>query len=242
MKNKLKNKNILITGASDGIGKQIAFTYGSNDANIIALGQSQSGLEDLDTQLSQYNAKTTLVPIDLKNYQLIHELEKKLCEKYNKLDAMILNAATLGTLTPITHIDESEWNDTFSVNLTSNIIILKVFEHLLKKSDAPQIFFMTSDIINDKKPFWGLYSATKAALEKIAYSYAAEVRNLKIKVNLVDPGKVNTKLRLKAYPGENKLLLTQPEDLSDFFIDIIFNENISSSELISYEKWNNENT
>ena len=101
---------------------------------------------------------------------------------------------------------------------------------------------MTSDIINDKKPFWGLYSATKAALEKIAYSYAAEVRNLKIKVNLVDPGKVNTKLRLKAYPGENKLLLTQPEDLSAFFIDIIFNENISSSELISYEKWKNENT
>ena len=73
MKNKLKNKNILITGASDGIGKQIAFTYGSNDANIIALGQSQSGLEDLDTLLSEYNAKTTLVPIDLKNYH--HNLE-----------------------------------------------------------------------------------------------------------------------------------------------------------------------
>ncbi|MDG2186874.1 MAG: SDR family NAD(P)-dependent oxidoreductase [Hyphomicrobiales bacterium] len=241
MEKKLKNKNILITGASNGIGKQIALSYGKNNANIIALGQSQSALEDLDKALSLYGNSATLVPIDLKNYQFISELAEKLGERLDKLDALILNAATLGSLGPVTHIDEYEWNNTFSINLTSNIIILKVFEYLIKKSETPQIFFMTSNIINEKKPFWGLYSATKAALEKIAYSYASEVENIKIKVNLIDPGKVNTKLREKAYPGENKSTLTQPNELSDFFVDIIFNEKYSSGELISFEKWKHPN-
>jgi short-subunit dehydrogenase len=241
LEKKLKNKNILITGASNGIGKQIALSYGKNNANIIALGQSQSALEDLDKALSLYGNSATLVPIDLKNYQFISELAEKLGERLDKLDALILNAATLGSLGPVTHIDEYEWNNTFSINLTSNIIILKVFEYLIKKSETPQIFFMTSNIINEKKPFWGLYSATKAALEKIAYSYASEVENIKIKVNLIDPGKVNTKLREKAYPGENKSTLTQPNELSDFFVDIIFNEKYSSGELISFEKWKHPN-
>lgn len=241
MEKKLKNKNILITGASNGIGKQIALSYGKNNANIIALGQSQSALEDLDKALSLYGNSATLVPIDLKNYQFISDLAEKLGERLDKLDALILNAATLGSLGPVTHIDEYEWNNTFSINLTSNIIILKVFEYLIKKSETPQIFFMTSNIINEKKPFWGLYSATKAALEKIAYSYASEVENIKIKVNLIDPGKVNTKLREKAYPGENKSTLTQPNELSDFFVDIIFNEKYSSGELISFEKWKHPN-
>tara|TARA_B110000444_G_scaffold260537_1_gene307914 strand:+ start:9195 stop:9923 length:729 start_codon:yes stop_codon:yes gene_type:complete len=241
LEKKLKNKNILITGASNGIGKQIALSYGKNNANIIALGQSQSALEDLDKALSLYGNSATLVPIDLKNYQFISDLAEKLGERLDKLDALILNAATLGSLGPVTHIDEYEWNNTFSINLTSNIIILKVFEYLIKKSETPQIFFMTSNIINEKKPFWGLYSATKAALEKIAYSYASEVENIKIKVNLIDPGKVNTKLREKAYPGENKSTLTQPNELSDFFVDIIFNEKYSSGELISFEKWKHPN-
>ena len=117
MEKKLKNKNILITGASNGIGKQIALSYGKNNANIIALGQSQSALEDLDKALSLYGNSATLVPIDLKNYQFISDLAEKLGERLDKLDALILNAATLGSLGPVTHIDEYEWNNTFSINL-----------------------------------------------------------------------------------------------------------------------------
>ena len=232
-----KGMNILITGASSGIGRQAAITYGKHNANIIALGRSQGALETLDDDLAEYNCDVSLVPFNLIQFNLIKDLEEKLSERINHLDVLFLNAAAFGSLKPVTHIEEDEWNETFAVNLTSNVILLKLFEPYLKKTNKSQILISTSDITNQKKPFWGLYSASKAALEQIAYSYAKEMQNTNIKVNLIDPGTVNTKLRSKAYPGEDKKKITQPSDLSDFFLDIIFNERYTNGELIRYVDW-----
>ena len=232
-----KGMNILITGASSGIGRQAAITYGKHNANIIALGRSQGALETLDDDLAKYNCDVSLVPFNLIQFNLIKDLEEKLSERMDHLDVLFLNAAALGSLKPVTHIEEEEWNETFAVNLTSNVILLKLFEPYLKKTNKSQIIISTSDITNQKKPFWGLYSASKAALEQIAYSYAKEMQNTNIKVNLIDPGTVNTKLRSKAYPGEDKKKITQPSDLSDFFLDILFNERYTNGELIRYVDW-----
>ena len=232
-----KGMNILITGASSGIGRQAAITYGKHNANIIALGRSQGALETLDDDLAKYNCDVSLVPFNLMQFNLIKDLEEKLSERMDHLDVLFLNAAALGSLKPVTHIEEEEWNETFAVNLTSNVILLKLFEPYLKKTNKSQILISTSDITNQKKPFWGLYSASKAALEQIAYSYAKEMQNTNIKVNLIDPGTVNTKLRSKAYPGEDKKKITQPSDLSDFFLDILFNERYTNGELIRYVDW-----
>ena len=232
-----KGMNILITGASSGIGRQAAITYGKHNANIIALGRSQGALETLDDDLAKYNCDVSLVPFNLVQFNLIKDLEEKLSERMDHLDVLFLNAAALGSLKPVTHIEEEEWNETFAVNLTSNVILLKLFEPYLKKTNKSQILISTSDITNQKKPFWGLYSASKAALEQIAYSYAKEMQNTNIKVNLIDPGTVNTKLRSKAYPGEDKKKITQPSDLSDFFLDILFNERYTNGELIRYVDW-----
>ena len=232
-----KGMNILITGASSGIGRQAAITYGKHNANIIALGRSQGALETLDDDLAKYNCDVSLVPFNLVQFNLIKDLEEKLSERIDHLDVLFLNAAALGGLKPVTHIEEEEWNETFAVNLTSNVILLKLFEPYLKKTNKSQILISTSDITNQKKPFWGLYSASKAALEQIAYSYAKEMQNTNIKVNLIDPGTVNTKLRSKAYPGEDKKKITQPSDLSDFFLDILFNERYTNGELIRYVDW-----
>ena len=232
-----KGMNILITGASSGIGRQAAITYGKHNANIIALGRSQGALETLDDDLAKYNCDVSLVPFNLIQFNLIKDLEEKLSERMDHLDVLFLNAAALGSLKPVTHIEEEEWNETFAVNLTSNVILLKLFEPYLKKTNKSQILISTSDITNQKKPFWGLYSASKAALEQIAYSYAKEMQNTNIKVNLIDPGTVNTKLRSKAYPGEDKQKITQPSDLSDFFLDILFNERYTNGELIRYVDW-----
>ena len=237
MLRKLNNKNIIITGASSGIGRQMAKLYCQNGANVIAIGRSQSGLEDLDDSLHEFDNKCTLVPMDLKKYDLIYSLAVELQNRFKTIDAIILNAAILGNLTPVTHIDEYDWNETFSINLTSNIILLKAFEKLLNQSKQANVLFLTCDIIKKRKPFWGLYSSTKAALEQIAYSYAEEVKNSNIKVNLIDPGVVNTKLRQKAYPGEDKKKIRQPEDMSNFLLDVIFNQNYKNSKLISFEKW-----
>jgi NAD(P)-dependent dehydrogenase (short-subunit alcohol dehydrogenase family) len=233
----LKGKNILITGASSGIGRQAALTYGMHSANIIALGRSQSGLEMLDDDLAKYNCNVSLIPFNLTQFDLIKDMEQKLSERIDHLDVLFLNAAVFGSLTPVTHITEVEWNETFAVNLTSNVIFLKLFEPYLKKTNQSQVLISTSEIINQKKPFWGLYSASKAALEQIAYSYAEEIQNTNIKVNLMDPGAVNTKLRLKAYPGEDKQKITQPSELSDFFKDILFNDKFTNGELIRYPDW-----
>ena len=232
-----KGMNILITGASSGIGRQAAITYGKHNANIIALGRSQGALETLDDDLAKYNCDVSLVPFNLMQFDLIKDLEEKLSERIDHLDVLFLNAAALGSLKPVTHIEEEEWNETFAINLTSNVILLKLFEPYLKKTNKSQILISTSDITNQKKPFWGLYSASKAALEQIAYSYAKEMQNTNIKVNLIDPGTVNTKLRSKAYPGEDKKKITQPSDLSDFFLDILFNERYTNGELIRYVDW-----
>ena len=232
-----KGMNILITGASSGIGRQAAITYGKHNANIIALGRSQGALETLDDDLAKYNCDVSLVPFNLIQFNLIKDLEEKLSERINHLDVLFLNAAAFGSLKPVTQIEEEEWNETFAVNLTSNVILLKLFEPYLKKTNKSQILISTSDITNQKKPFWGLYSASKAALEQIAYSYAKEMQNTNIKVNLIDPGTVNTKLRSKAYPGEDKQKITQPSDLSDFFLDILFNEKYTNGELIRYVDW-----
>ncbi len=232
-----KGMNILITGASSGIGRQAAITYGKHNARVIALGRSQSALEMLDDDLARYNCDVINVPFNLMEFNLIKDMEEKLSERIDRLDILFLNAATFRGLTPVTHIDEKEWNETFAVNLTSNVILLKLFEPYLRKAKKSQVLVSTSDITNQKKPFWGLYSASKAALEQIAYSYAKEIQRTNIKVNLIDPGDVNTNLRLKAYPGEDKEKITQPSDLSEFFLDIVFNQNFANGELIKYVDW-----
>jgi NAD(P)-dependent dehydrogenase (short-subunit alcohol dehydrogenase family) len=235
--NNLKGKIALITGATHGIGKSIALTLARAGAEIIAVGRTQSALEELDDDIKKIGYKATLVPLDLTQSELIEKLSNVLHNKYKKLDILVCNAGILGSLTPINHIDENEWNKVISTNVTANIALLRSFDGLLKMSNKAQVLFLTSDIVQSKKPFWGIYAASKAALEQIAFSYAAEVRQTNISVNLVDPGTVATNLRSKAMPGEKQCLLTQPEDLSDFFIEVLDNNKNLHSQIFKFNKW-----
>ena len=219
--NNLKGKIALITGATHGIGKSIALTLARAGAEIIAIGRTQSALEELDDDIKKIGYKATLVPLDLTQSELIEKLSNVLYDRYKKLDILVCNAGILGSLTPINHIDENEWNKVISTNVTANIALLRSFDRLLKMSRKAQVLFLTSNIVQLKKPFWGIYAASKAALEQIAFSYAEEVRQTDISVNLVDPGAVATNLRSKAMPGEKQDSLTQPEDLSGFFIEVL---------------------
>ena len=149
---------------------------------------------------------------------------------------MICNAGVLGSLTPINHIEEKEWEEVIATNVMANITLIKSFDSLLRMSKSAQVLFLTSNIVKLKKPFWGVYAASKAALEQIAFSYAAEVNQTNISVNLLDPGIVATKLRSKAMPGEKQELLTQPEELSDFLIEIL-NNNKSHSQIFRFKEW-----
>jgi len=235
--NNLKGKIALITGATHGIGRSIALTIAKAGAEVIAIGRTQSALEELDDAIKKIGNKATLVPLDLTQSDLIEQLANILDDRYKKLDILICNAGILGSLTPINHIDQKEWNKVISTNVTANITLLKSFDSLLKMSKSAQVLFLTSNIVELKKPFWGIYAASKAALEQIAFSYAAEVQQTNISVNLIDPGTIATSLRAKAMPGEDKNLLTQPEDLSDFFIEILNNNKNLHSHIFRFNEW-----
>ncbi|MBT4203039.1 MAG: SDR family NAD(P)-dependent oxidoreductase [Rhodobiaceae bacterium] len=235
--NNLKGKIALITGATHGIGRSVALTMAKAGAEVIAIGRTQSALEELDDDIKKIGNKATLVPLDLTQSDLIEQLANILDDRYKKLDILICNAGILGSLTPINHIDQKEWNKVISTNVTANITLLKSFDSLLKMSESAQVLFLTSNIVELKKPFWGIYAASKAALEQIAFSYAAEVQQTNISVNLIDPGTIATSLRAKAMPGEDKNLLTQPEDLSDFFIEILNNNKNLHSQIFRFNEW-----
>jgi NAD(P)-dependent dehydrogenase (short-subunit alcohol dehydrogenase family) len=235
--NNLKGKIALITGATHGIGKSIALTLARAGAEIIAIGRTQSALEELDDEIKKIGYKATLVPLDLTQSELIEKLSNVLYDRYKKLDILVCNAGILGSLTPINHIDENEWNKVISTNVTANIALLRSFDRLLKMSRKAQVLFLTSNIVQLKKPFWGIYAASKAALEQIAFSYAEEVRQTDISVNLVDPGAVATNLRSKAMPGEKQDSLTQPEDLSGFFIEVLNNNKNLHSQIFKFNEW-----
>ncbi|MDB4831237.1 SDR family NAD(P)-dependent oxidoreductase [Hyphomicrobiales bacterium] len=235
--NNLKGKIALITGATHGIGRSVALTMAKAGAEVIAIGRTQSALEELDDDIKKIGNKATLVPLDLTQSDLIEQLANILDDRYKKLDILICNAGILGSLTPINHIDQKEWNKVISTNVTANITLLKSFDSLLKMSKSAQVLFLTSNIVELKKPFWGIYAASKAALEQIAFSYAAEVQQTNISVNLIDPGTIATSLRAKAMPGEDKNLLTQPEDLSDFFIEILNNNKNLHSQIFRFNEW-----
>ncbi|MDC0139485.1 SDR family NAD(P)-dependent oxidoreductase [Hyphomicrobiales bacterium] len=235
--NNLKGKIALITGATHGIGRSVALTMAKAGAEVIAIGRTQSALEELDDDIKKIGNKATLVPLDLTQSDLIEQLANILDDRYKKLDILICNAGILGSLTPINHIDQKEWDKVISTNVTANITLLKSFDSLLKMSESAQVLFLTSNIVELKKPFWGIYAASKAALEQIAFSYAAEVQQTNISVNLIDPGTIATSLRAKAMPGEDKNLLTQPEDLSDFFIEILNNNKNLHSQIFRFNEW-----
>jgi NAD(P)-dependent dehydrogenase (short-subunit alcohol dehydrogenase family) len=235
--NNLKGKIALITGATHGIGRSVALTMAKAGAEVIAIGRTQSALEELDDDIKKIGNKATLVPLDLTQSDLIEQLANILDDRYKKLDILICNAGILGSLTPINHIDQKEWNKVISTNVTANIALLRSFDRLLKMSRKAQVLFLTSNIVQLKKPFWGIYAASKAALEQIAFSYAEEVRQTDISVNLVDPGAVATNLRSKAMPGEKQDSLTQPEDLSGFFIEVLNNNKNLHSQIFKFNEW-----
>ena len=235
--NNLKGKIALITGATHGIGKSIALTLARAGAEIIAIGRTQSALEELDDDIKKIGYKATLVPLDLTQSELIEKLSNVLYDRYKKLDILVCNAGILGSLTPINHIDENEWNKVISTNVTANIALLRSFDRLLRMSRKAQVLFLTSNLVQLKKPFWVIYAASKAALEQIAFSYAEEVRQTDISVNLVDPGAVATNLRSKAMPGEKQDSLTQPEDLSGFFIEVLNNNKNLHSQIFKFNEW-----
>lgn len=203
----------LVTGASRGIGYQIAKCLGQQGAHVIAVARTVGGLEELDDEIRAAGGTATLVPLDLKDFEAIDRLGGAIFERWKRLDILVGNAAQLGVLSPVGHIAPKVFDETLAVNVTANWRLIRSFDPLLRQSDAGRAVFLTSADAHACKPYWGLQAATKAALEALVRTYAEEMRKMTVNVNLFDPGAVRTSLRAKAMPGEDPLHLPRPEDV-----------------------------
>jgi NAD(P)-dependent dehydrogenase (short-subunit alcohol dehydrogenase family) len=217
----LAGKLVLVTGASRGIGYQAALEAGRRGAHVIAVARTVGGLEELDDEIKAAGSEATLVPLDLRDGDGIDRLGKAIFERWGRLDGFIGNAAVLGTITPLSHLDPKEFEQTFAINVTANYRLIRSLDLLLRQSEAGRAVFISAAAAQGVRPFWGLYAATKAALETMVRSYASELSVSRVKANVFDPGKLRTAMRAKAMPGEDPDTLQPPSAVALTLIDMI---------------------
>lgn len=207
----LKGRVALVTGASRGIGAATAEALAAAGAHVILTARTVDGLEAVEDAIHNTGGSATIAPLDLKDADAIGRLSEAVQSRWGKLDILILNAAMLGTLAPVQYADAREFSEVFTLNVSAQQAMLAAFDGLLRKSDRPQLVGVTSSVATQARAFWGVYGASKAAFEVLLSSYAEENRNVgKIQVAIIDPGATATKMRTKAYPGEDPATLQQP--------------------------------
>jgi NAD(P)-dependent dehydrogenase (short-subunit alcohol dehydrogenase family) len=220
MTKKLSGRIALITGASRGIGRALARAFAAEGAHLILLARTVGGLEEADDEVKAAGGTSTLVPLDLKDFDALDRLGASIHERWGKLDILIGNAGILGQLSPVTHIEPSDWTKLLDINLTANWRPIRSMDPLLRASDAGRAIFLTSSVGSKPRAYWGGYAVSKAALEMLVLTYAAECANTNLRVNLVNPTATRTRMRAAAYPGEDPENIPSPEHLGPLFINL----------------------
>ncbi|MCB1378960.1 MAG: SDR family NAD(P)-dependent oxidoreductase [Alphaproteobacteria bacterium] len=214
MSGRLQGRLAVVTGASRGLGRAAAVALASEGAHIVALARTQGGLEELDDEIKAVGGSATLVPADIKDFDALDRLGAAIYERWKKLDILVGNAGILGKLTPLSHVDPKMWDDVMAVNVTANYRLIRSLDPLLRASDAGRVVLVTSGLAQKCWAYWGPYSISKAALEAMAKTYAAETATTSVRVNCFSPGPTRTKMRATAMPGEDPETLPTPEEVA----------------------------
>lgn len=199
--NNFRDKTVVVTGASRGIGYQTALELGKRGAHVIAIARTVGGLEDLDDEIQKAGGSATLVPLDVTDTKALQALGPNLVTRFPKVDLVIGAAGYLDKLTSVAQGPLEQWTRAIATNATANITLIQTLHPLLKQSDQPQVVFLTADQKQIGKAFWGFYGASKAALEALVKSYADE--NPEISVRCFTPAPTRTRLRTEAWPGND---------------------------------------
>lgn len=217
----LSGKISLVTGSSRGIGAAVAKRFAAEGGHVILTGRMVGGLEETDDAIKAAGGTSSIVPLDLRDFDKIDALAAELYKRYGKLDILVGNAGVLGDLTPVTHASDAMWQEVMDVNVTANFRLIRAMDPLLKLSGAGRAMFVTSGVTQRKTPlaYWGPYAVSKIALEELVLTYAAENANSNLRVNLIDPGVVRTKMRANAMPGEDPMTLPAPDAITDAFVE-----------------------
>ena len=217
----LEGRIALVTGASRGIGRAAALALAKAGAHLILVARTVGGLEETDDAIQKAGGTATLVPLNLKDFAAIDRLGASIFERWGRLDAFLGNAGVLGQLTPLAHLEPKTFQEVMEVNVTANWRLIRSLDPLLRLSDAGRVLFVTSGAARKHTAFWGAYSMSKAALESMALTYAAECEGGKVKVNLLNPGPMRTAMRKKAMPGEDPNTLPSPDDMAPKIVEML---------------------
>jgi NAD(P)-dependent dehydrogenase (short-subunit alcohol dehydrogenase family) len=216
----LSDRIALVTGASRGIGAATALALARAGAHVVALARTVGGLEEIDDAIRAAGGAATLVPADLKDFSALDRLAGALMQRHGRLDVLVGNAGILGPLSPLTHVEPASWDDVIAVNVTANWRLIRAMDALLRASDAGRAVFLSSGAAINIRAYWGPYATSKAALEVLVRSYAAEHATTRVRVNLFNPGPVRTRMRAQAMPGEDPETLDRPEQIAEKIVEL----------------------
>ena len=215
----LSGKLALVTGASRGIGAATAEALAREGAHVILVARSAKALEEVEDRIHEAGGSATIAPLDLTESESVGKLAAAVSGRWDKLDIMVLNAAMLGSLTPVEHIDPKEFARILTLNVSANQALIAAFDSLLRNAERADIIGVTSSVGHEPRAFWGAYGSSKAALENLLGAYADETEHTRrIRVHLLDPGATRTRMRQLAFPGEEPESVKPPETVAQFIL------------------------
>jgi NAD(P)-dependent dehydrogenase (short-subunit alcohol dehydrogenase family) len=221
----LKDKLALVTGASRGIGAATAEAMARAGAHVILVARTAKALEGVEERIHAAGGSATIAPLDLTDGEAIVKLSAAVAERWGKLDILVLNAAMLGSLTPVQDIELKEYGRILNINLIANLALIAAFDPLLKRAERAEVVGVTSSVGAKPRAFWGAYGSSKAALEGLLGAYADETAYLKrLRVTVLDPGATRTRMRSLAFPGEEPESVKLPEVVADRVLALLGEE------------------
>jgi NAD(P)-dependent dehydrogenase (short-subunit alcohol dehydrogenase family) len=213
-------KLALVTGASRGIGAATAEALAAAGAHVILTARTAQSLEQVEERIHAAGGTATIAPMDLTDSDNIKKLAQAAAERWGSLDILILNAAMLGSLSPVEHLDPKELDRVFKLNVFANQAMIAAFDPLLRRSDKAEVIGITSSVGEEPRAFWGGYGASKAAFDTMLGAYADETAHAgKLRVQIVDPGATRTRMRQLAFPGEEPESLKVPDVVASAILE-----------------------
>lgn len=206
----------LVTGASRGIGAATAVALAKNGYHVIITARKDKDLEVTDDAINQAGGTATIAPFDLTDTPAIERLATALASRWGHLDVLVLNAAQLGSLAPVPHMDKKDWDRVLAVNLTANWHLIRTLDPLIRRAPKADVVALTSSVASQPRAYWGAYAASKAALENLINTYGLETSPVSaVRTHIIDPGATRTAMRARAFPGEDPTTVKPPQDVAD---------------------------
>lgn len=221
----LKDRIILITGASDGIGKALALRAAKLGAQVILHGRNVTKLEKVYDEIEGIEGarRPSIAVMDLAsaNSESYTSLASNLEAEFGHLDGLVHNAGILGDRFSIEQYDAVTWQKVMHVNVTAAFALTQVMLPMLLAAEDPSVIFTSSGVGRLGKGFWGAYAVSKFATEGLSQVLADEHRHGKLRANCINPGATRTGMRLAAYPAENRDALKKPEEILAAYIYLL---------------------